>query len=419
MSSKTSKDTVEGFLRDLFIGIGDGADISKTPPMWPGGSFILARAVLDVQVADPSSIHEATTYGSKPIREAGTFQTKCDDSGLASDSKLSSPALSLPKQRPTRPCDLDPDHAHSPSENPNYIRHLDLLLPDHKIRWQGRSKDIKLIFFPNNINYPEKKLKCPKTSSITSNKYKFSDSSKNTLNFNSQFYTYIKSFHYKPLFAQRDSLGRHTLWGLLVCLFIAVDNNNLSGSSFGLNYSRGSASKYGAPFCTDLSGDPADPSPTPRTPSNAQTRKDSAQPSEFGRSRRTASRVFINYKPLKDRCKGIHQQTSVIDRDNNKIEGPMNDDRAQSSDIELDLIWNNDQKYIRQQSLESCGLGGIRPDDQFTVFVDTKRPKQDILPWPSEPHVRRSNKLASGPVAGGLEIKAIEESRSIKIKYLS
>ncbi|KAJ4044836.1 hypothetical protein NW761_008247 [Fusarium oxysporum] len=153
-------------LEQLFTGTGDGADISKTPPMWPGGSFILARAVLDAQVADPSSIHEATTHGSKPIREAGTFrldqqsrswgnqcnssepgaasdsnkdnmETECDDSGLASDSKPSSPALSLPKQRPTRPCDLDPDHAHSPFENPNYIRHLDLLPPELLSRQQS------------------------------------------------------------------------------------------------------------------------------------------------------------------------------------------------------------------------------------------------------------------------------------------
>ncbi|SCO92325.1 related to period clock protein FRQ [Fusarium oxysporum] len=163
-SSKTSKDTVEGYLRDvpdglypqrvimtdkerkslvvrrleqLFTGRSEGADISETPLMRPGGSFILARAVLDAQVADPSSIYEATTYGSKPIREARILRldqqsrpwgnqchssdhgaasdcnkdsmgTECDDSGLASDSKPSSPALSQPKQRPTRPCDLDP-----------------------------------------------------------------------------------------------------------------------------------------------------------------------------------------------------------------------------------------------------------------------------------------------------------------------
>ncbi|KAH7184140.1 frequency clock protein [Fusarium oxysporum] len=167
-SSKTSKDTVEGYLRDvpdgllvvrrleqLFTGRSEGADISETRPMRPGGSFILARAVLDAQVADPSSIHEATTHGSKPIREARILRldydpgaaadcnkdnmgTECDDSGLASDSKPSSPALSLPKQRPTRACDLDPDRAQSPSENLNYIRHLDLLPPELLSRQQSK-----------------------------------------------------------------------------------------------------------------------------------------------------------------------------------------------------------------------------------------------------------------------------------------
>ncbi|KAF5696060.1 hypothetical protein FMUND_15795 [Fusarium mundagurra] len=188
----------------------------------------------------------------------------------------------------------------------------------------------------------------------------------------------------------------------------------------------------GAPFCTDLSGDPADLSPNPRTPPSARSMNDSEQPSECDRSpRQKTSRVSIDYKPLKDRCQGIRQQTSVMDGDNNKIQGPMYDDGEQSIDIELDLIWNNDQQYIRQQPLEPSGLGGVCPDDHFTILADTKRPKHDILPRPCEPHVERSDKstesvirhwvatVRSGPVVGGSEIKAIEESRPTEIEYLS
>ncbi|PNP82373.1 hypothetical protein FNYG_04290 [Fusarium nygamai] len=557
-SIKASKDPVEGYLRDvpdslypqrvimtdkerkslvvrrleqLFTGRSNGADISKTPPIRPGGSFILARAALDAQVADPSSVHEATTHGTKPIREArilsleqqfcpwgdqchlsdsgsasdldkDTMKTECDDSGLASDSKPSSPALSLSKQRPTRPCDLDPDRPQIPSENLNYIRHLDLLPPEllsrlqsnqdthleaagwvslnllynlaqlhlinvtpdlvrsavlesstifqlspdgHKIRWRGRSKDTKLrshssgydsqeISFADDIDSPKKEQEHAKTSCVTSNESKFGGSSKDALNFDSQFCAPVESFHYKPLFAQR---------GASVCSSIAVDDDNPSGSSLGLDYSRGSATKWqhhdgaityysSAPFCIDLSGDPADLSPTPRSPSSPQIRKDSEQPSEFGRSsRQTTSRVFINYKPLKDRCQGLHQQTSVMDGDNNKIQGLINDDREQSSDIELDLIWSDDQQDMGQQPLVPCGLGGVLPDDHFTVVVDTKRPKQDVLPWASELQPGRSNEtieriirrraamLTSCPVPRGSEAKPIEAPSPVEIEYLS
>ncbi|SCO88929.1 uncharacterized protein FRV6_13057 [Fusarium oxysporum] len=78
---------------------------------------------------------------------------------------------------------------------------------------------------------------------------------------------------------QRSRAGRHTSRDASVCSSIAVDDDNPGRSGLGLNYSRGSAGKWqhhegaityysGAPFCTDLSGDPADLSPTTRTPSS-------------------------------------------------------------------------------------------------------------------------------------------------------
>jgi hypothetical protein len=65
------------------------------------------------------------------------------------------------------------------------------------------------------------------------------------------------------------------------------------------------------------------------------------------------------------------------------------------------------------------------------VVVDTKRPKQDILPWASKPQIGRPNEsieriirhraamLTSGPIPGGSGVKAIEEPLSIEIEYLS
>ncbi|EWZ28191.1 hypothetical protein FOZG_18114 [Fusarium oxysporum Fo47] len=117
--------------------------------------------------------------------------------------------------------------------------------------------------------------------------------------------------------------------------------------------------------------------------------------------------------------------------DNNEVQGLTNDGSEQSSDIELNLIWNDDQQHMSQQPLEPCGLGGVLPDDHFIVVVDTKRPKQYILPRASESHTRRSNESIEGiihrraatltfcPVPGGSETKKTEESPSIGIKYLS
>ncbi|EWZ27950.1 frequency clock protein [Fusarium oxysporum Fo47] len=540
MTDKERKSLVVRRLEQLFTGRSNGANFSKMSPMRPGGSFIMARAVADAQVADPSSTHEPLTYGNEPIREArilplqqrsrtwrnnyhssgyksafdpnkDNMETECDDSGLASAGEPSSPALSLSKQRPTRTCDLDPDRAQIPSENLNYIRHLDLLPPEllsrqqssqdthleatgwvslnllynlaqlhlinvtpdfirsaiseissrfqlspdgHRIRWRGGSKDTKFSSYSSvfdtsetpsvgNVDCSEKKRECQKTSRFSSNESQFGGLSKSMPAFDPQLCARVESFRYKPLFAQQSSPDGQTSCDASVCSSIVVDDKNPVESALGLNYSGGSASRSqrhegaityysSAPFCTDLSGDPVALSPTTRTPSSAQIRKDSEQPSDFGPSpRRTTSMSFINYEPLKDRCQNLRQQTSAMGRNNNEVQGLMNDDREQRSDIELDLIWNNGQQYIRQQALEPCGLGGVRPDDHFTVVVDTKRPKQDIPPWPSEPHARRSNKstertihhwaatVTSGSVVSGSEIKAVEESRPIEIEYLS
>ncbi|EXL39743.1 hypothetical protein FOCG_17654 [Fusarium oxysporum f. sp. radicis-lycopersici 26381] len=526
ITDKERKSLVVRRLEQLFTGRSNGANILKLPPMRPGGSFIMARVVLDAQVADLSSAYEPPTHGTEPIREArilsleqrsGIWRNNChssdygsasdpnkdnmetggDGGGLASDSKPSSLALPLSKQRPTRPCDLDPDRAQIPSENINYIRHLDLLPPEllprqqsiqdihldaegwvslnllynlaqlhlinvtpdflspdaHKIRWRGGSKDTKFSSYSSgydtsetpsggNVDGSQKKGERQKTSRFTSNESQLSGLSKDMLAFDLQLCARVESFRYKPLFAQQDSSDGNTSRGVSVYSSVVVDNENPGESGLGLKYSAGSAGKWqrhegaityysGTPFCTDLTGDLADLLPTTRTLSSVQPRKDYQQPSEFARPpRRITSRSFTCYKPLTDRCQDLRQQSSVMGGDNNEVQGLVNDGSEQSSGIELDLIWNNDQQYIRQQPLEPCGLGGVRPDDHFTVFVDTKRPKQDILQRSSGPQIGRSNEsiertirhratmLTSGPVLGGSEIKTIEESRHIEIEYL-
>jgi hypothetical protein len=325
-TDKQRKSLVVCRLEQFFTGRSNGDDISKMPPMRPGGSFIMAGVVADAQVADPSSAHESPTHGTEPIREArilpleqqyrpfgnqshstdhvsasdpnkNNMEIGGNDKGLACGTKPSSPVLPLPQQRPTRPCDLDPDRAQIPSENMNYIRHLDLLPPEltsgqqsiqdvhldtegwvslnllyslaqlhlinvtpdfvrsavleistkfqlssdgHKIRWRSGSKDIKFSSYDSqespagDIDGSEKKYKRQKTGRFTTNESQFGGSSKDVPKFDSQLCARVESFRYKPLFAQQDSSGRHTSGDASVCSSMAVEDHNPGESGSGL-----------------------------------------------------------------------------------------------------------------------------------------------------------------------------------------
>ncbi|KAG7408980.1 Frequency clock protein [Fusarium oxysporum f. sp. raphani] len=488
MTDKERKSLVVRRLEQLFTGRSNSADISKMSPLRPGGSFIMARVVADRQVADPSSAYQPPTHEAEPIREARF----------------------LPLEPQSRAWE---NQCHIPSENMNYIRHLDLLSPDilpgqqsiqdihldaegwvslnllynlaqlhlinvtpdfvrsavleistrfqlstdgHKFRWRGGSKDTKfsshISFYDSqesppvdNIDGSEKTREHQKTSSFISNEPQSGGLNKNVSAFDPQFYARVESFRYKPLFVREGSSDANTSQDASVCSPIAVDNDNPGESGLGLNYSGGSARKLqrregaityysSVPFCTDLSGDPVDVSPTIRTPLSGQNLKDSQQSLDLVRShRRTTSGSSISYRPLTNRGQGLRQLTSATHEVDHKDPGLINNDCEQASDIELDLIWNDDQQQYmsQQQFLEPCGLGGVLPDDHFIVVVDTKRPKQDILPQASKPQTRRPNEsiegtidqraatLTSCPIPGGSETKVTEQSPSIKIEYLS
>ncbi|EXK24293.1 hypothetical protein FOMG_18970 [Fusarium oxysporum f. sp. melonis 26406] len=542
MTDKERKSLVVRRLEQFFTGRSNSADVLKLPPLRPGGSFIMARVVADTQVAGSSSAYQPTTHETEPIREArflpleqqsraweyqchlsdhgsasnpekDNIEAEGNGKGLVSSTKPFPPFQLLPKQQAMRPCDLDPDRAQIPSENMNYIRHLDLLSPDilpgqqsiqdihldpegwvslnllynlaqlhlinvtpdfvrfavleistkfqlstdgHKIRWRGGSKDTKYSSHiaihdspksppVNNIDGSEKTCEHQNTSPFNNNESQFGGLNKNVSAFDPRFYARVESFRYKPLFVREGSSDANTSQDASVYSPIAVDDDNPGESDLGLNYSGGSAGKLqrreGAmtyysdvPFCTDLSGDPVDVSPTIRTPLSSQNRKDSQQSLDSVHPhRRTTSGSSISYRPLTDRDQGLRQLTSSTHEGDHRDSGLINNDCEQASDIELDLIWNDDQQqYVsQQQPLEACGLGGVLPDDHFIVVVDTKRPKQDILPQASKPQIRRPKEgiegtidqraatLTSYPIPGGSETKVTEQSPFIEIKYLS
>jgi hypothetical protein len=55
--------------------------------------------------------------------------------------------------------------------------------------------------------------------------------------------------------------------------------------------------------------------------------------------------------------------------------GLVTDTGDESSELDFDMPWTDDQQYIEVQPLEPCGLGGVLPDDHFMVVVTTARPK--------------------------------------------
>ncbi|RKK70287.1 hypothetical protein BFJ71_g17683, partial [Fusarium oxysporum] len=453
MTDEERKSLVVRRLEQFFTGRSNSADASKMSPLRPGGSFIMARVVADTQVAGSLSAYQPPTHETEPIREArflpleqqsraweyqchlsahgsasdpekDNMETEGNGKGLVSSTKPFPPLPLLPKQRPTRPCDLDPDRAQIPSENMNYIRHLDLLSPDilpgqqsiqdihldaegwvslnllynlaqlhlinvtpdfvrsavlevstrfqlstdgHKIRWQGGSKDTKFsshisIYHSqesppiNNIDGSEKTREHQKTSPFISSKSQSGGLNKNVSAFDPQFYARVESFRYKPLFVREGSPDANTSEDASVCSPIAVDDHNPGKSDLGLNYSGGSAGKLqrreGAityysdvPFCTDLSGDPVDVSPTIHTPLSSQNRKDSQQSLDLVHPhRRTTSGSSISYRPLTDRGQGLRQLTSSTHGGDHRDLGLINNDCEQASNIELDLIWNDDQQ---------------------------------------------------------------------------
>ncbi|KAL4723499.1 hypothetical protein ACLX1H_009134 [Fusarium chlamydosporum] len=305
MTDTERKNLVVRRLEQLFTGRDYSADILKTPLVRPGGSFIMLGDIADGQLADQSSTHELPTDSHEPIREARMcppeqkFHTRGNDCHLTNSAsppdpskdgieargndedsvsgvKSFPPLLLLPKQRATRPRDLDPDRAQVPYENMNYIRHLDILPPEllptqqisqgldldgedwvplnllyslaqlhlinvtsdfvrsaisenstrlqlstdrQKILWQSGTKDSKFTGYSSGYD--------------TSEAYSVGNvdgSGKRQQRFDSQFRTRVESFHYKPLFAQQNSSSGHVSRNGSVSSATAADNDN-SGKS--------------------------------------------------------------------------------------------------------------------------------------------------------------------------------------------
>lgn len=199
-----------------------------------------------------------------------------------------------------------------------------------------------------------------------------------------------ESFHYKPMFVHQSSSHEQTSMDETLSSLDPVADSNMdesrwdnsgSGNILGRKKRRrdGAIIYYsGAPFCTDLSGDPGDASPMTYMMSGGQDRgqEEFARPDPL----RTASGSLLSYRPLAQKHL-FSEASSKMDIDSSDPPGLTADSGIASDDeIDLDMHWSDQQQYIQVHSLEPCGLGGVMPDDHFMVVVTTKRPKEESLP---------------------------------------
>lgn len=270
------------------------------------------------------------------------------------------------------------------------------LSPDgRKIRWRGGSEGTRFASDSSGHNSQrsmdtedtdgsnmEKQRKRQKTKS-TGDDLQSGSSSKNPSKFGPQISRSSGSFHYKPLFVQQDSLGGSSPEDTLSS-FGPIEDSNVDESGWGQSGSGTSNRRKrrhdgaiiyysGAPFCTDLSGDTGDVSPTTYMMSSGQAQDETKieRPLPF----RSASGSLLTQRPLSDYPHNFVEETKMdVDAGD---PGLTTDTGDEASELDFDMPWTDDQQFIEVQPLEPCGLGGVLPDDHFMVVVTTARPKID------------------------------------------
>lgn len=275
------------------------------------------------------------------------------------------------------------------------------LSPDgRKIRWRGGSEGTRFASDSSGDN----SQRSPDTDDTTSSdrggsckrqktgnstdEFQSGSSGKNVSKFGPQISGSSATFHYKPLFVQQQSPNGQSSPDDTLSSFGPIEDSNLGESRWGLSGSGTSMRRKrrndgaiiyysGAPFCTDLSGDPGDVSPTAHMRSSGQDRQEA--PAQFARPppRRSESGSSLSYRPLRDGHNISFGAKKDVDSSDHPPE-PTADSDDDSSELDFDAPWAREQQYLEACPLEPCGLGGVLPDDHFMVVVTTKRPKEEL-----------------------------------------
>ncbi|GJN71462.1 hypothetical protein PLICBS_005527 [Purpureocillium lilacinum] len=288
------------------------------------------------------------------------------------------------------------------------------LSPDgRKIRWRGGSEGTKFSSDSSgdssqrspdtddsSVSKKHVSRKRQKTGNSTGEDYHSGNSSKNHSKVELQQSGSSDTFHYKPMFAQQESPNGGTSPDDTLSSFGPVDDSNVGDSRWGLSGSGttgrrkrrhdGAIIYYsGAPFCTDLSGDPGDMSPATYMMSSGQAREETPSKSARPVPQRSYSGSSLNCRPLSDGLKAKLDADAKMDIDSEgEPPGLSGDSGNDMTDIELEPTWSGDQQYMEMVPLEPCGLGGVVPEDHFMVLVTTQRPK-DVKPM--HPPLVRTN----------------------------
>ncbi|KAJ3483294.1 hypothetical protein NLG97_g7343 [Lecanicillium saksenae] len=271
------------------------------------------------------------------------------------------------------------------------------LSPDgRKIRWRGGSEGTKLTS-DSSADSSQKSERMSGSGSKESKKSKRKRqktghstgdsgiSSKDNSKFGPQVSTSSDSFHYKPMFVRQDSPNGLASFDDTLSSFGPVEDSNLGESRYNLSGSgswnrkkrrRDGAVIYysGAPFCTDLSGDPGDASPATYMMSSGQDATESSTQAHRPLYR-SPSGSNIGIRPLSNPMPLASD--APMDVDDDDPPGFITDSGWETSDAEIEFTWSDEPQYLEVHPLEPCGLGGVLPDDHFMVVVTTERPKDD------------------------------------------
>lgn len=332
------------------------------------------------------------------------------------------------------------------------------LSPDgRKIRWRGGTEGTKFSSDSsgdNEHNSPDvddtdssnkdESRKRQKTGHSTGDEFQSGggSSSRNQSKFGPQVSASSESFHYKPLFVHQTSSNAQTSMDETLSSFGPVEESNVDDSRWGHSGSGNTSTRRkrrrdgaiiyysGAPFCTDLSGDPGDVSPATYMMSSGQGQSDSVQ---FARPppRRSDSGSSLSYRPLTDKAPYPDPVFKMDIDGGDSPPGLTNDSGDDSSEVDIELPWSDDQQYMEVHPLEPCGLGGVMPEDHFMVVVTTKRSKDEIVPSVASGQKSRAEETTdsiigrlasmstSSPAPHGSAASSRSQSPAVGIEYMS
>jgi hypothetical protein len=313
-----------------------------------------------------------------------------------------------------------------------------------KIRWRGGTEGTRFSSDSSGDNSQQSPdtedtdssnkgdpRKRQKIGHSTGDEFRSGSSSKNTSKLGAQTSTHSDSFHYKPMFAHQESVETQiSSDDTSSSLDPAPEESNMDDSRWGQSGSGqtnrrkrrhdGAIIYYsGAPFCTDLSGDPGEASPLTYMQSSSRDQQQTSD-TPLGAFRpgppRSESGSNLSHRPLS--AKSVFTSASA-ETGLGDVDESLPDPEEEMDDGTWDLPWSDGQQPQKSNmpSLEPCGLGGVMPEDHFTVIVSTMRPKfEGHVP---EPRVR----LADSKETLDRIMKRSAQSKSraplIECKYLS